>query len=229
MKVETQEPGHPPPEPVGEPRSARREATRQRVLDAARVVFAEKGVFGATIEEICDQAGFTRGAVYSTFTDKDDLLQAVIEREQKALLDRITGSLDIVDSEVAAAPSLDAAVATILNRILRSLPIERQFILIATELELHAVRRPELAAAFISGNRVFRARLADAIVDAMGRIDREPTVDPLQIVDAVLAIGERSFRLAMIDGKNGDPYRLAESVLPPLVVALSRPRLTSPA
>ena len=37
---------------VEEHRSARREATRQRVLDAARVAFAEKGVFGATIEDI---------------------------------------------------------------------------------------------------------------------------------------------------------------------------------
>ena len=72
---------------VEEPRSARREATRQRILDAARVVFAEKGVFGASIEDICEQAGFTRGAVYSNFADKDDILRAVIEREHQALLD----------------------------------------------------------------------------------------------------------------------------------------------
>jgi len=229
MTVESAEPGHIPTQPAEEPRSARREATRERILDAARVVFAEKGVFGASIEDICDQARFTRGAVYSNFADKDDLLRAVIEREQRTLLDRITGSLDIVDSEAAAASSLDVAARAIVNRILRSLPIERHFILIATELELHAARRPESAAAITSGNRLFRARLAEAIAEAMGRIEREPAVAPLQIADAVLAIGERSFRLAMIDGENDDPYQLAESVLPALLVALSRPRSAAPA
>ena len=84
---------------IEEPRSARREATRQRILDAARVVFAEKGVFGASIEDICEQAGFTRGAVYSNFADKDDILRAVIEREHQALLDHIAGSIDIVDED----------------------------------------------------------------------------------------------------------------------------------
>ena len=42
--------------------TARRAATRERLVDAAVVVFAEKGVLGAAVEEICEAAGFTRGA-----------------------------------------------------------------------------------------------------------------------------------------------------------------------
>ena len=142
---------------VEEPRSARREATRQRILDAARVVFAEKGVFGASIEDICEQAGFTRGAVYSNFADKDDILREVIEREHQALLDHIAGSIDIVDEELAAAPSLEAAVASLVNRIVRTIPSDREVTLISTELEIVAVRRPELAASFLAVNNAFRA------------------------------------------------------------------------
>ena len=101
------------------------EATRQRILDAVRLVFAER-LFGASIEDICEQAGFTGGAVYSNFASKDDILREVIEREHQALLDHIAGSIDIVDEELAAAPSLEAAVASLVNRIVRTIPPEER-------------------------------------------------------------------------------------------------------
>jgi AcrR family transcriptional regulator len=211
------------PSGVEEPRSARREATRQRILDAARLVFAEKGVFGASIEDICDRAGFTRGAVYSNFADKDDILRAVIEREHEALLDHITDSFDMVDQELASTRDLEAAVATLVDRIIRSIPGERRVPLIATELELHAVRRPDMAALFLSSNRRFRERLAAVLAEAMGRIGRAPLVDPLDIIDAVMAISERSIRRGMIEGPADDPDRLSAAILPRLLLALSTP------
>ena len=208
---------------IEEPRSARREATRQRILDAARVVFAEKGVSGASIEDICEQAGFTRGAVYSNFADKDAILREVIEREHRALLDHIAGSIDIVDEALAAAPSLEAAVASLVNRIVRTIPSEREVTLISTELEIVAVRRPELAASFLAVNNEFRQGLASFLVAALERVGREPTVDPLDVIDAVKAIGERSVRRALIEGPEADPDALSESVLPALILSLSRP------
>lgn len=208
---------------IEEPRSARREATRTRILDAARIVFAEKGVIGATIEDICEQAGFTRGAVYSNFADKDAILREVIEREHRALLDHITASIDLVEAEVAAAGSLEAAVASLVNRIVRTIPLDRQVTLIATELEIMAVRRPDLSGSFLAVNNAFRERLAAFLVAAMARVGREPVVDPLDIIDAVKAIGERSVRRALIEGPDGDPDALSEAVLPGVLLALSRP------
>ena len=208
---------------VEERRSARREATRQRILDAARVVFAEKGVFGASIEDICEQAGFTRGAVYSNFADKDDILREVIEREHQALLDHITESIASVEAELAAAPSLEAGVASLVNRIVRTIPLEREVTLISTELEVVAVRRPDLAASFLTVNNAFRERLAEFLVVALARVGREPTVDPLDIIDAVKAVGERSVRRALIEGPDADPDALSEAVLPALLLSLSRP------
>jgi AcrR family transcriptional regulator len=208
---------------IEEPRSARREATRTRVLDAARIVFAEKGVIGATIEDICDQAGFTRGAVYSNFADKDEIVREVMEREHQALLDHITGSIELVESEVASAGSLEAAVGSLVNRIVRTIPLERQVTLIATELEIMAVRRPDLSGSFLAVNNAFRERLAEFLVAAMARVGREPVVDPLDIIDAVKAIGERSVRRALIEGPDADPDALSEAVLPAVILALSRP------
>ncbi len=53
--------------------SRRREATRQKLLDAAAQVFAEEGLDAASVEAICERAGFTRGAFYSNFETKDEL------------------------------------------------------------------------------------------------------------------------------------------------------------
>lgn len=58
-------------------RTPRREATRARLMDAATEVFATMGFHAASIEDICARAGLTRGAFYSNFTNKDDLLLQV--------------------------------------------------------------------------------------------------------------------------------------------------------
>src|SRR5438105_15141002 len=55
--------------------------TRERLLDAARRVFASSGFHGASVEEIAATAGFSTGALYSNFDGKEDLFLALMERE----------------------------------------------------------------------------------------------------------------------------------------------------
>jgi AcrR family transcriptional regulator len=57
-----------------------REETRTRLLDAAAMVFIERGIGAASVEEIAEAAGFSRGAVYSNFADKDELVLALLQR-----------------------------------------------------------------------------------------------------------------------------------------------------
>lgn len=52
--------------------------TRAAIVDAALVVFAEKGLAASQLDDIASRAGVTRGAVYHHFTDKDELLQVVL-------------------------------------------------------------------------------------------------------------------------------------------------------
>lgn len=59
---------------------AEAEQTRTQILDAAETVFMERGVSGASLEEIARAAGVTRGAVYWHFRNKIDLFQALLER-----------------------------------------------------------------------------------------------------------------------------------------------------
>ena len=63
------------------------DATRDRLLDAAAAVFAEKGYDRAGVQEIARRAGLTTGAIYGRFTGKADLLQAAIESHTTDELD----------------------------------------------------------------------------------------------------------------------------------------------
>ncbi len=214
----------PEPDAAGDlPRSARREATRQRVLDAAREVFAEMGVIGGTVEDICERAGFTRGAFYSNFTDKDDVVDALVEREHSLLLGHLDAAFPEVDREVAEAEDLATALGGIVHRILGSIPIDRQLSLVQTELEIFAIRRPDQAGRFVEINNRFRARISLLIEEAMHRYGRELLVDPSMITDSIVAIAERSVRRALLAGDGSDPDAMASAVLPRLLLSVSRP------
>lgn len=67
---------------AGRPRLNRRQAakvrTRQKVLDAARALFAERGYDPATIRDIAKGAGMSTGAVFANFQDKAELFEAVL-------------------------------------------------------------------------------------------------------------------------------------------------------
>ncbi|MHB8491416.1 MAG: TetR/AcrR family transcriptional regulator [Solirubrobacteraceae bacterium] len=62
-------------------REQRQGATRERLLEAARTVFARSGYHGASVDEIASEAGFSTGALYSNFDGKVDLFLGVMERE----------------------------------------------------------------------------------------------------------------------------------------------------
>src|SRR6266542_5416423 len=68
----------------------RSEATRQRLVAAARGLFAERGYAGVGTEQIVQAAGVTRGALYHQFRDKADLFAAVAESIQAEIAHRIT-------------------------------------------------------------------------------------------------------------------------------------------
>jgi AcrR family transcriptional regulator len=210
---------------VKEPaRTARRDATRERVLDAAREVFAERGVIGASVEEICERAGFTRGAFYSNFADKADLVDALVAREHARLLAVLDANVALLGDELARA-SGDPSVllGTVVDQILAAVPGDRLMSLVQIELEIHAIREPATSASFREADARFRKRIADLFGPGMRLLGRELTVDARDVADAAIAIVERSARRALAEGRPDDPDALARAVLPAFLLSVSRP------
>ena len=138
--------------------TARRAATRERLIDAAIDVFAEKGVLGASVEEICEAAGFTRGAFYSNFDDKDDLCVAMLQRlhddEGSALQDAVTSVGDVADDA-----DLDTLLLAAIELFYASRWDDPKRVLTGQELRLHAARSPKMAQAY----RDFHARTTHGV------------------------------------------------------------------
>lgn len=61
-------------------RDEAKQQTREQLLLAAAQVFAQKGFYGASIDEIAQVAGYTKGAVYAHFSTKDDLFLALLDQ-----------------------------------------------------------------------------------------------------------------------------------------------------
>lgn len=81
----------PTPEPEPSRRQVAKQGTREALLLAASAEFAEKGLDLPSLDSICARAGFTRGAFYVHFRDREDLVAAVMERVLGVFLDAVIG------------------------------------------------------------------------------------------------------------------------------------------
>jgi AcrR family transcriptional regulator len=208
------------------PSSRRREATRQRVLDAARDVFAERGIIGGTVEEICAAAGFTRGAFYSNFPDKITIVRELLAREEERLLSLLDGDIDLPAPPPGGFADITGPIRQVLGRLLSMVPADRKFSLIKTEMEISAIRDPEIAEEFRLMDAHFRARVQAFLLAAASRLNLRILVDPVDATDAIICIFERSARRALLDGGT-DANALALSILPSFIAGIVRPMAPS--
>ncbi|UGB34732.1 TetR/AcrR family transcriptional regulator [Microbacterium sp. cx-55] len=141
------------------PRS--RENTRARLLTAASEVFAESGFDGASVEAICERAGFTRGAFYSNFASKDELFFGLVQQVSDAKLERVTTRVRELESE--GLPAMTPA-----ELVLRVLDIEheeRLGVVLMSEIRTNAMRDRRLAAAYLEWDAAMTERVAQIIAD----------------------------------------------------------------
>lgn len=99
------------------------EATRAALVAAARELFADRGYGGVGTEEIVQRAGVTRGALYHHFTDKEDLMRAVLHDLARELAEAsATAALKEADQwqQILAAVDafLDACMDPAVQRIM---------------------------------------------------------------------------------------------------------------
>ncbi|WP_183651158.1 TetR/AcrR family transcriptional regulator [Prauserella isguenensis] len=66
---------------------------RQQLLNVARALFAEKGYDGTSVEEIARRANVSKPVVYEHFGGKEGVYAVVVDREARAILDRMVSSL----------------------------------------------------------------------------------------------------------------------------------------
>lgn len=153
---------------VSKPVTRRRAQTRQRLLDAAREVFAREGFGRSTVEQVCEAAGFTRGAFYSNFTSLDELFLEMWAQESAALLSRLD---DVAADEALNVDDVRSAV----ERVLAALPIDTDWFQITAEFTAHAVRTPGLAQVMAQREAAIQEALFPVIDRLLAQIGRKVT------------------------------------------------------
>jgi AcrR family transcriptional regulator len=127
---------------VAERRLTRAESqaqTRTEVLAAAALVFARCGYDGASVAEIAEEAGYSHGAVYSNFADKEDLFLALYERW---VAERVAE----INAERVEGGMAGERARTLVAGWLRRLAADPDAFLLRLEFTARAVRDPELRA-----------------------------------------------------------------------------------
>ena len=94
--------------------------TRQKVLDAARQLFAERGYEPATIRDIAKGAGMSTGAVFANFQDKAELFEAVLATDMVKLADTLKAA---AAAETTVRGRLLAALTAGYHSSLEQLPL----------------------------------------------------------------------------------------------------------
>ena len=111
----------------------RRAETRQRLLDAAAELFAERGIEAASVDAIAERAQRTSGAVYDHFESKEGLLFALLE----GWVDDVAIA---IGAEVATATTLDERLASLWRNVTNPPSRDHRWLLLEHEMWSYAAR-----------------------------------------------------------------------------------------
>jgi AcrR family transcriptional regulator len=158
-----------------------RDDTRDKLFEAAARVFEENGIGGASIETIAAAAGFSRGAFYSNFKSKDELIIAMIEdhveQSTRRYLDLLTRHRNLADF-IDAMRTMDRSQQDPLGR---SPLLHMEMILFVARAEK---RRPELANRLRAGRKL----IANVIETTAKNTGKDPGLTPAWWGSIVLAM-----------------------------------------
>src|ERR1700742_1657037 len=163
-----------------------RDDTREKLFEAAARVFEEQGIGHASIEAIAAAAGFSRGAFYSNFKSKDELIIAMLEDHVAKAIRR---NLDLLDKHKNLTDFIDALKSMDRSRqdpLSRAPLLHMEMILFVARAEK---RRPELAKRL----RARRKLIAD-IVETASKNNGQRALNPAWTGAILLAL-EDGFRL----------------------------------
>jgi len=156
--------------------TARRAQTREKLMNAAVSVFAERGIIGASVEEICEGAGFTRGAFYSNFADKDALVLELIRHAMAVQYAAAERAVEAVKARGGQQHSAEDLVSLALETFAEGGRRGREWILTQQELLLHAAREPTVREQYLVFDAECSKQFSALVADAVGYAGREFTV-----------------------------------------------------
>jgi AcrR family transcriptional regulator len=160
-------------------RTQTREETRRRLVQAGWEVFATQGFTGASVEEIAAQAGFTRGAFYSNFADKEALFLAIMDERLATRVQAVTAIVK-GSSPLTLLGELRSWSATVAD--------DSDWLPMMTEFRAHALRNETVRQRLVERERSLRVAYGRGISAQFDALGIKPPVPIEQMAVVVQAL-----------------------------------------
>jgi AcrR family transcriptional regulator len=195
-------------------REEKKAQTRALLLGAAEEVFAERGFFAASVEEVAERAGFSMGAVYSNFESKADLFLALFE-EHVAV--QLHDYLELFE----AAGTLEEQARGGADRWMRYLREHPDYFPLYLEFAAYAARDPRMREGFAAGQAAFRRSFTAMVQQAAEDVGIEPPPGAAGQFGLLVSALGNGLALEKLADPDGVPDELFGSLLAVIFQALA--------
>jgi AcrR family transcriptional regulator len=162
-------------------RAEQAERNRALVLDAARQVFLARGYHNATLEQIADEAGFSKGVVYSQFASKADLFLALLDAR---IAERAEENARLAES----LPGDDQGLLALVRHLTAGDQLTRGWQLLVIEFRVHAARDAELSRRYAAAHARTIEALAGVLAAISARSGHEPAMELRPLAELMLGL-----------------------------------------
>ena len=181
-----------------------RELTTQRLLDAAEKVIAKKGLEGASVEDITEAAGYSRGAFYSNFGSKSDLFIELLRRDHE----RTSAEFFALVDDKLPIEHIQARTREIYSGLFR----DHECFISWTEARLLSARDPKFRAKVNALMLEKRDQIARFIEYLYRRLGTKPPVPPTLMAMGFMSLIE-GVKLSGVSSPNEMTPKAAEAIL----------------
>ncbi len=108
--------------------------TREQLMQAAESLFSQYGLNGTSIDKIVALAGFTKGAFYSNFASKEDLMLALLDKHKEQVFAQMQDLINATKKEDLIGE---------IQKWLKDSVADKNWVLFSAELEMSAARNPD--------------------------------------------------------------------------------------
>jgi AcrR family transcriptional regulator len=155
--------------------------TRRRLLEAAERAFRRDGYRATSLERIAAEAGFTTGAVYSTFDSKADVMLALIAA-------RAARRLEVMREVIAQDSDPEDLLAEFSRRYARQAVAERDWSAAVVEFMVVVGRDEELRARYAEHHDASREAVASAIRGVLEKTGARLAISPRRLATAMMSL-----------------------------------------
>ena len=157
--------------------------TRERLLEAAAEIFSRRGFHDASVEEVAEEAGFSKGAVYSNFASKEELFLALLDRHLAAELQKVAAQVTLKESQGEAEEAIPG------RSFADQLEENRTWNVLFHEFVLYALRHPWAQQQLAERYRVARQELSNRLREKYQAEGGLPAFPVEYLAWALLALG----------------------------------------